>query len=544
MTTATSSSKKKKIFDQRYELLEVLGRGNKSVVYRALFDSKIGEDVALKILLPNKDLTPIRNRLRNEAQTLIMSQHPFVVKLNDFRYYDDLSYLSLEYAPFADLGKYTKSQGGSLDPKQAKLFFTQLAEALNFIHSVGVIHRDVKPGNILVINQQEVRLSDFGVAQLVENPELAQDLEKAIGTMEYIAPEVLDGKSYGPKADFYSLAITFYELITGKHPYANTPLANILDVRKRKPQHISELSPSIDENFANVLMTLLDPDPAKRFSSSREIINQITGASQTPIQVKPQEFEDKEEQIPAIVMADHTQPERYPLKEKSPDLIAKTEKKQEEPLIHNNVTTTISPQMANSVRNQIFNSIQDAEERESSPIEKENRNQPNFTYDQIKPRKNKLTKLLVLIFGVIVVFGIAELTGISKFTSSNDRNAKNTKTLQPKSMDKDEVQQAIEGESFTSLKKGVYTGTVSGLLGEDLIVPIAFLITEKPPVVLLGIEGWTPAPSLRASSSSLEVASNSWILRFTKEDSGQYLEGKVTNLVTGEEGIWKLTKFK
>lgn len=272
---STAGKKTRRIFDQRFELIGELGRGKKSVVYHALHDGKDGADVALKVLLPVKTLDPLKNRLRAEAQAMLMAQHPYVLGLKDFQYYENLSYIALEYAPLGDLRKYARANGGKLPSNQVELFLRQISEALHFIHSLGLIHRDVKPDNILAISPEEVRLADFGVALILENPGISADLNAAIGTMDYLAPEVLDGKEYGPQGDIYSLGITVYELISGLHPFADLPLANTMEARLKGPQPLEDLVPELSPNIAQTVGRMLESDPAKRFKKASEIIDSL-----------------------------------------------------------------------------------------------------------------------------------------------------------------------------------------------------------------------------------------------------------------------------
>ena len=140
----------KRIFDGRYEILGIVGRGSRSVVYHARHALVPSSEVALKVLLQKKETSSLGEKLRKEALAMVSSRHKYVVRLDDFHSVGDLCYLSMEFAPERDLRVYAEKFGGKLGPKQVELFLSQAAEALNFIHKAGIIHRDLKPENILL----------------------------------------------------------------------------------------------------------------------------------------------------------------------------------------------------------------------------------------------------------------------------------------------------------------------------------------------------------------------------------------------------------
>ncbi len=278
---------KRKIFDDRYEILSIVGRGARSVVYHARHVKDPNTEVALKVLLEQKGKISNPERLRKEALALVSARHRSVIRLDDFHSVGSLCYLSLEYAPEADLRRYSMKIGGVLPPEFAERFLMQTAEALAFVHKVGIIHRDVKPENILVINQNEVRLADFGVAVLPGDTASLEDLQSGVGTMNYLAPEVLDGKAADPRSDLYSLAVTFYELISGLNPFEKSSLAQQVEARRdENVPRLLTLSPKTPPHLSAAIMQAMSFDPEARFATIREFIQAILIGKSKPAETQ------------------------------------------------------------------------------------------------------------------------------------------------------------------------------------------------------------------------------------------------------------------
>lgn len=282
------ANKKKKIFDGRYEVLAIVGRGAASVVYHARHAMTHSSEVALKVLLNQKGGTPSTDRLRKEALAMVSSRHKYVVRLDDFHSVQDLCYLSMEYAREGDLRKYITKRQGKLSSAQAELFFQQSAEGLNFVHRVGITHRDIKPDNILVMSDKEIRLADFGVAVLPGELASMEELRQGVGTMSYMAPEVLEGKTCDKISDIYALGVTFYEMISGVHPFENAPLIKQLEIREdQNIAPILELAPKLPKRLAEVIMRCMRYDPSHRFQSMAELLKTLGGQSGDSAKPKP-----------------------------------------------------------------------------------------------------------------------------------------------------------------------------------------------------------------------------------------------------------------
>ncbi len=274
------SAKKRKIFDGRYEVMSIVGRGLDSVVYHARHLSGAQQEVALKVLLNNKAKNSITERLRKEALTLVSCRHKYVVRLDDFHSVADLCYLSMEYAPLGDLRKYITAQGTPLSPEIGAELLRQSLEAMEFIHATGVIHRDIKPDNILVITPNEIRLADFGLALLPGDELDLEELKNGVGSLSYLPPEMLHGRFYDSRSDLYSLGVCFYEAMAGFHPFENAPLSeqdNARLDRNIKPLH--ELNPNISRHVSAVVATLMRHSVEERFQSAMEALRSLSNTS-------------------------------------------------------------------------------------------------------------------------------------------------------------------------------------------------------------------------------------------------------------------------
>ena len=273
---AVAGNKTRKVFDNRYEVVAIVGRGSGSVVYHARHVSPPHAEVALKVLIDQGDDTPNSDRLRKEALAMISCRHKHVLRLDDFHAVGSLSYLCLEYAPESDLRKYVTKLGGRLGSSQAELFLNQTAQGLAAIHKAQLIHRDIKPDNILVVNHREIRICDFGIAQLPGEPSSLEELEAGVGTMSYMAPEVLEGTPYNHSMDLYALSVSFYEMISGTHPFESAPLIKQLEVRQDKNlTPLIELVPSVPQYLSDIIMKGMSYNPADRFQSAHDFYESI-----------------------------------------------------------------------------------------------------------------------------------------------------------------------------------------------------------------------------------------------------------------------------
>jgi serine/threonine protein kinase len=253
---------------ERYQILEKLGEGGMATVYKAR-DTRLERDVALKLIrrsaFPAEMLDNILARFEREAKSLARLSHPNIVTVHDYGEHDGAPYLVLEYCPGGDL--HQRLNGKPLDWREAILVILPVARALRAAHQAGVIHRDVKPSNIMFTKEGEPKLSDFGIAKILESTDAATltGTGVGVGTPGYMAPEQWTGET-SPKSDQYGLGVVLYELLTGRKPYeADTPAGVLIKQTSQPLPAPSQLVPTIPPAVEVALLKALDRDPAGRY---------------------------------------------------------------------------------------------------------------------------------------------------------------------------------------------------------------------------------------------------------------------------------------
>lgn len=292
---------KKKIFQGRYEILNIVGRGSCSVVYhgKLLEDDK---SVALKVLVNKKRSEDLSDRLRQEALSLVSARHKNVIRLDDFHSIGNLSYLAMEYAPHADLATYIKNQAEEILPiEQALNYIFQMAEALSFVHKIGMLHRDIKPANILIMSKTLAKLGDFGVALLPGEDTDTKELQNGVGTIDYMAPEVFEGKIYNQSSDIYQLGVTAYEILSGKNPFNSSALVDLLKIRK--DENIKPIK-NIPSQISKVILKAISYDYKDRYEDVDSFIEDLNKAIENKLEEntspKPKVKESESEYDPFL----------------------------------------------------------------------------------------------------------------------------------------------------------------------------------------------------------------------------------------------------
>ncbi len=254
-----------------YELREELGRGGMGVVFRAI-QAIAGREVAVKVLLGGVAGEALHGgRFAAEVSALAQLRHPNIVTVYEVGEVNGSAFFSMEYAPNGTLAGRLKT--GHLSLTEAALLLGKLAEATEAAHQLGVLHRDIKPGNVLLADDGEPKLSDFGLAKWIHRDDALTASGAVMGTPSYMPPEQARGaKQVGPAADVYSLGATLYECLTGRPPFRGTdPYSVMQRVLTQEPDAPRTLRPHIQADLEAVCQKCLAKDPAKRYASAHEL---------------------------------------------------------------------------------------------------------------------------------------------------------------------------------------------------------------------------------------------------------------------------------
>jgi len=258
------------IFAGRYEVIEELGKGGMGRVYR-VFDKKLQEIVALKLLNPEISFNEKAvDRFRNELRFARKISHRNVVRLFDLGEEGFTLFITMEYVDGENLKRFIK-RSGQLTSGKAVGIALQVCEGLAEAHHLGVVHRDLKPQNIMIDRDGNARVLDFGIARFMDAENITAS-GVMIGTPEYMSPEQIDLKEVDGRTDIYSLGIILYEMLTGRVPFeGETPLSVALKHKSQIPTNPRELNPHIDPRLAEIILKCLEKDRDRRYQSADEL---------------------------------------------------------------------------------------------------------------------------------------------------------------------------------------------------------------------------------------------------------------------------------
>ncbi len=249
----------------RYTLLEKLGEGGMAIVYNA-FDPRIEQNIAIKVILPSHQASRIfLDQFKIEAKALARLSHTNIVKVLDYGEQKGQPFLVMEFMRGGTLKENVK---GKIPWQQAASILAPIARALEYIHKQNLVHRDVKPANILIDENDQPMLSDFGIVKLIETGEVtAEATGVGVGTPEYMSPEQGMGREVDYRADIYALGVVFYELVTGEKPFvAETPMATIIKHITDPFPHPQSVIKVIPKDVEDVILKAVQKDPQKRFN--------------------------------------------------------------------------------------------------------------------------------------------------------------------------------------------------------------------------------------------------------------------------------------
>ena len=270
-----------KRLDGRYELQEVIGVGGMAVVYKA-YDNIDDRTVAVKILkdefLASEEF---RRRFKNESKAIAVLSHPNIVKVYDVSYGDKLQYIVMEYVEGITLKEYIEQQG-VISWKETVHFTTQILRALQHAHDKGIVHRDIKPQNIMLLENGTIKVTDFGIARFSRS-ETRTMTDTAIGSVHYISPEQARGDITDDKSDIYSVGVVMYEMLTGQLPFQSDNSVSVAIMQlQTDPVKPREINSSIPEGLEQITMRAMQKNPKDRYQSAAEMILDLEEFKRNP----------------------------------------------------------------------------------------------------------------------------------------------------------------------------------------------------------------------------------------------------------------------
>lgn len=258
-----------KVLGGRYIIQDKIGTGGMAIVYRGI-DNRLGRPVAIKTMLPQYAADPsFAARFKQEAQAAAALQSPFIVSVYDWGKDNDTYFIAMEYLRGTDLKSGVRKHG-ALDCKKVAQIGSQIAQALSVAHRHDIIHRDIKPQNIMVQPDGNIKVMDFGIAR-AKNSHLTTD-NSVLGTAHYVSPEQTQGKPLGPTTDIYSLGIVMYEAATGVVPFDGDDAISVaLKQVNEQPVPPSARNPRVDQALERIILKCMQKDPKNRFQTAEEV---------------------------------------------------------------------------------------------------------------------------------------------------------------------------------------------------------------------------------------------------------------------------------
>jgi len=270
-----------KKLDGRYEIEGLIGIGGMANVYRAydVIDDRV---VAIKILrdehMSNDEL---QRRFRNESKAISVLSHPNIVKVFDVSFSEKVQYIVMEYIDGITLKEYIEQQG-VIRWKEAVHFLVQILRALQHAHDKGIVHRDIKPQNMMLLRDGTVKVTDFGIARFARNDDSTLS-DKTIGSVHYISPEQAQGAPTDGRTDIYSVGVMMYEMLTGQLPFdADTPVSVALKQIELEAKRPRQINPSVPEGLEAIVMWAMQKDVNKRYQTAAEMLRDIDEFKRNP----------------------------------------------------------------------------------------------------------------------------------------------------------------------------------------------------------------------------------------------------------------------
>ena len=303
-----------KMLDNRYEILEVIGTGGMAVVFKAKCH-RLNRLLAIKMLKKNlSEDAEFRRRFHDESQAVAMLSHPNIMAVYDVSRGGDMDYIVMELIDGITLKQYMERRG-RLNWPEALHFITQIMKGLSHAHSRGIVHRDIKPQNIMVLRDGTVKVTDFGIACLAGGKQSAGE---AIGSVHYISPEQAKGDYTDNRSDIYSAGVVLYEMLTSRLPFDGTdPVSVAIQHFSATPKSPRELNPDVPEALEQICLKAMAPDRNKRYATADEMLADLEEFRKDPsvsfdysvedLSVGEEQMDEPTQYIPNVAVARNKQ---------------------------------------------------------------------------------------------------------------------------------------------------------------------------------------------------------------------------------------------
>lgn len=271
-----------KIIEERYRISELIGTGGMANVYKAT-DLIDGTVVAVKILREEcRSNSELVRRFKNESKAISVLDHPNIVKVFDFSMTEKIQYIIMEYIDGITLKEYMEYRAQPLTYKETLHFITQVLQALQHAHDRGIVHRDIKPQNMMLLSDSSIKVMDFGIARFSRSENQTMT-DKAIGSVHYISPEQARGGATDAKADLYSVGVMMYEMLSGRLPFeSDSPVSVAIKQISDTPTPLRELNPAVPEALASITERAMAKDPRERYQSAQAMLADIEEFKRNP----------------------------------------------------------------------------------------------------------------------------------------------------------------------------------------------------------------------------------------------------------------------
>ena len=309
-----------KMLDDRYEIREIIGEGGMAIVYRAL-EHRLNRDVAVKIMRDEMAADEeFRRRFCTESHAVAMLSHPNIVAVYDVSHNDNVEYIVMELVDGITLKQYMERKG-MVAWKEVVHFTKQISKALAHAHERGIIHRDIKPQNIMLLRDGTIKVGDFGIAAL-EN-EVYENNGEAIGSIHYIAPEQARGECPDARSDIYSLGVMMYEMLTGGLPFTGNTLGEIaVQHMNAKPVPPHEKNPEIPLELERITLKAMNAELSERYQSANALLSDLEAFIHTPVTIEGDGADYENPDVKPVRSSTELSRERYKLRRRRSGVVS------------------------------------------------------------------------------------------------------------------------------------------------------------------------------------------------------------------------------